>query len=102
MTIGTRRWAIAEGKIPGTSHGPAPQMESHATLSLLNAGDRDANDQIMDYYTAREPVGPYRFTVPARRTRHLRFNDFTDPERLPRDTDFACVITAYVPIVVHH
>src|SRR3569832_1897037 len=89
MTIGTRRWAIAEGYIPGTSHGPAPQMESHETLCLLNAGDRDAHVEIMVYFTAREPVGPYRYTVPARRTRHLRFNEFTDPERLPRDTDFA-------------
>src|SRR3569833_2419845 len=102
MTIGTRRWAIAEGYIPGSSHGPAPQMERHETLCLLNAGDRDAHVEIMVYFTDREPVGPYRYTVPARRTRHLRFNEFTDPERLPHDTDFASVITADVPIVVQH
>lgn len=40
MTIGAQRWAIAEGYIPGASHGPAPQMESHETPCLLNAGDR--------------------------------------------------------------
>src|SRR3569833_4063375 len=102
MTIGAQRWAIAEGYIPGKSHGPAPQMESHETLCLLNAGDRDAHVEIMVYFTDREPVGPYRYTVPARRTRHQRFNEFTDTERLPRDTDFASVITADVPIVVQH
>src|SRR3569832_2300534 len=94
MTIGAQRWAIAEGYIPGKSHGPAPQMESHETLCLLNAGDRDAHVEIMVYFTDRAPVGPYRYTVPARRTRHLRFNEFTAPERLPRDTDFASVISA--------
>lgn len=56
----------------------------------------------MIYFTDREPVGPYRYTVPARRTRHLRFNEFSDPERLPRDTDFASVIAADVAIVVQH
>src|SRR3569623_1957518 len=86
--------------IPGSSHGPAPQMESHETLCLLNAGDRDAHVEIMVYITDREPVGPFRYTVPARRTRHLRFNEFTDPDRLPRDPAFASVIPADVPIVV--
>ena len=32
------------------------------------------------FHTDREPVGPYRVTVPARRTLHQRFNDLTDPE----------------------
>ena len=58
MTIGAQRWAIAEVYIPGKSHGPAPQMESHETLCLLNAGDRDAHVEIMVYFTGREPVGP--------------------------------------------
>src|SRR3569832_500031 len=102
MTIGAQRWAIAEGYIPGKRHGPAPQMESHETLCLLTAGARAAHVEIMVYFTDREPVGPYRYTVPARRTRHLRFNEFTDPVRLPRDTDFASVISADVPIVVQH
>src|SRR3569623_3847214 len=97
MTIGAQRWAIAEGYIPGTSHGPAPQMERHETLCLLTAGDRDAHVEIMDYITDRAPVGPYRYTVPARRTRHLRFNEFTAPERHPRDTAYASDITAAEP-----
>src|SRR3569833_435121 len=87
MTIGTRRWAIAEGYIHGSSRGPAPQMESHVTLCLLNGGDRDAHVEIMVYFTDREPVGPYRYTVPARRTRHLRFNEFTEPEHHPHNTN---------------
>jgi hypothetical protein len=40
--------------------------------------------------------------VPARRTLHLRFNDLSDPEPVPRDTDYASVLESDVPIVVQH
>ncbi len=40
--------------------------------------------------------------VPARRTLHLRFNEFEDPEPIPRDTDYATVLSSDVPIVVQH
>jgi hypothetical protein len=52
---------------------------SHETACLLNCGDRDANVAITIYFADREPVGPYRVTVPARRTLHLRFNDLKIP-----------------------
>lgn len=100
--IGRRRWAIAEGYIPAESSGPAPQMTSHETACILNAGDADAVVQITLFFTDREPVGPYLLTVPARRTRHLRFNELDDPASVPRDTDFATVIESNVPIVVQH
>jgi hypothetical protein len=102
MGIGRTCWAIAEGYIPGASHGPAPALISHEAACLLNAGDQDAQVEITVYFKDREPVGPYRVTVPARRTLHLRFNDLTDPEPIPRDTDYASVITSDVPIVVQH
>lgn len=100
--IGATRWAIAEGYIPRGSHGPEPQMTSHETVCLLNAGDRDAHVEITIYFSDREPSGPYRVTVPARRTLHLRFNDLDDPEPVPRDTDFASTIESDEPVVVQH
>jgi hypothetical protein len=100
--IGERIWAIAEGYIPGTSEGPAPEMTSHETACILNAGPRDAQVEITVFFKDREPVGPFRLVVGARRTLHVRFNDLSDPERIPRDTDFASVIAADVPIVVQH
>lgn len=54
------------------------------------------------YFTDRDPAGPYRVEVPARRTLHLRMNDLSDPEPIPRDTPYACVIRADRPIVVQH
>ena len=101
-TVGKRVWAIAEGWIPDYSHGPEPQMLSHETACLLNAGDADANVEITIYFADREPAGPYRIDVPARRTKHVRFNDLTDPEPIPRATDYSSVIRSDVPIVVQH
>jgi hypothetical protein len=41
-------------------------------------------------------------TVGARRTLHLRFNDLKDPQPIPRDTEYASVFEADVPIVLQH
>jgi len=100
--IGATRWAIAEGYIPGASHGHAPEMTSHETACLLNACGEDAHVRITVYFSDRGPAGPFRVTVPARRTLHLRFNELEDPERIPRDTDYASVLESDVPIVVQH
>jgi hypothetical protein len=100
--IGRRRWAIAEGYIPGASHGPDPEMTSHETACILNAGETDAHVTITVFFTDRDPVGPYRLVVPARRTRHVKFNDLSDPAPIPLDTDYASVIESDVPIVVQH
>lgn len=92
---------IAEGFIPGRSTGPE-DMKSHETACILNTTDRDARVQITIYYADREPVGPYVVTVAAQRTLHLRFDELTDPEPIPADTDYASVLAADVPIVVQH
>src|SRR5215217_4718071 len=100
--VGHRRWAIAEGYVPGWSNGPEPQFTSHETACLLNASDEDAYVEITVFFSDREPVGPYRLTVPPRRTLHVRFNELDDPEPIPVDTDYASVIESDVPIVVQH
>ena len=100
--IGRTVWAIAEGYIPTWSHGPEPELTSHETACILNTNDRDANVEITIYYSDREPAGPYRVKVPARRTRHVRFNDLKTPEPIPHGTDYASVIVSDVPIVVQH
>jgi hypothetical protein len=102
MAIGRRVWAIADNYIPGMSHGPAPELTSHESVSLLNAGERDAHVEIMLYFTDREPAGPYRVLVPARRTNHVRFNLLEDPEPVPKATPYSSVIRSDQPIVAQH
>jgi hypothetical protein len=99
--IGRKRWAIAEGYIPAESHGPE-ELISHETACVLNAGDGDAHVTITVFFTDREPVGPYRITVPARRTKHIRFDHLRDPEPIPRATEYAALVESDVEIVVQH
>jgi hypothetical protein len=100
--IGHKRWAIAEGYIPSQSSFSDPALRSHETACILNAGDRDAEVRITLFFSNRDPIGPYRVTVAARRTLHLRFNDLADPAPVPRDTEYASVFVSNVPIVVQH
>jgi hypothetical protein len=100
--IGRKRWAIAEGYIPSQSSFLDRSLISHETACILNAGGSDAHVALTIFFADRDPVGPYRITVPAQRTLHLRFNDLTEPSPVPRDTDFASVLESDVPIVVQH
>ena len=100
--LGERTWIIAEGYIPDTSTGPEPAMTSHETACMLNTADTDAHVEITVFFADREPVGPYRVVVPARRTLHQRFNELADPEPVPTGTDYASVIVSDIPIVVQH
>ena len=99
-TIGKTRWVIAEGYIPGESSDTDRAFVSHETACVLNAGERDTEVRITIFFADREPTGPYRVKVPAKRTRHIRFNDL-EP-RVPRDTDHSSVIESDGPIVVQH
>ncbi len=95
-------WAVAEGYIPPASTGTSRELTSHETICILNAGAKEARIEVTVYFSDRAPAGPFLFTVGAQRTRHLRFNDFLDPEPIPMGADFSSVIRSDVPIVVQH
>ncbi len=99
--IGRKLWVIPEGYIPSKSTGPEPAFTSHETACILNVSDEEAQVKITIYYEDKEPVGPYELKVPARRTKHLRFNELKNPE-IPRDTDYSSVIESDIPVVVQH
>lgn len=100
--LGKKIWAIPEGYIPSESNGPEPAMKSHETACILNTADKEATIEIMIYFEDRDPVGPYKVTVPPKRTKHLRFNELKDPEAIPIDTDYASTLVSDVPIIVQH
>jgi hypothetical protein len=100
--IGRTVLAMPEGYIPGASVSQAHDLVSHEAACFLNAGDQDAEIRIALFFGDREPVGPYRLRVGARRTLHMRFNDLTDPQPVPRDTSYASLIESSVPVVVQH
>ncbi len=102
IPIGRKTWAIAEGYIPAWSNGPAPQLVSHEAFCVLNTSDQAAHIKVTVFYADREPVGPYKVTIEARRTKHVRFNNLTEPEAIRSDTDFASLFESDVPVVIQH
>jgi hypothetical protein len=100
--LGRHVWVMPDGHLPsGTEHFGRAKA-SHEALCILNTGDDDAHVELTLYFSDREPAGPYRLTVGARRTLHLRMNDLTDPEPIPYDSDYACVVRSSTPVVVQH
>ena len=81
---------------------PQPDMLSHEAACFLNATDQDARVSITIYLHDREPAGPCDVLVPARRPRHVRFNNLTDAEPIPLATEYLSVFPSDVPIVVQH
>ena len=102
MKIGKKIWAIAEGYIPAWSNGPEPEFTSHEAACILNTNDEDAHIEIMIYFSDKDPAGPYKITVGAQRTKHIRFNSLDDPQPIPKGTDYSSVITSDVPVIVQH
>jgi hypothetical protein len=100
--LGHNLWVIAEGYIPEGRTGSDPALVSHDTACILNTGSVDANVTITVYFANRDPAEPYSVLIPARRTKHLRFNELTDPEPIPRGTDYSSVLRSDVPVVVQH
>lgn len=102
QAYGKKIWVVAEGYIPATSNGPAPEMTSHESISILNTSDDTAHLELTIFYTDREPVGPYTVDVPARRSKHVRYNDLSDPEPIPVATEYSSLIVSDVPVIVQH
>ena len=100
--IGKKHWAIPEGYLPPGSTGESPELRSHEAVCILNVADEPAQVTLHTYFEDREPAGPYRFEVPARRVLHVRMNDLQDPEPVPVATPYASLIESSVPIVVQH
>ena len=98
--VGARTWAIPGGCMPLASTGREPDFTSRDELFVLNASKHEAHLELQIYYSDRDPVGPYRLCVAAERMRRVRFNDLIDPQALPLDTPYACVIHSDEPVVV--
>jgi hypothetical protein len=98
--IGHTTWVIPGGRIPVRSTGREPDFTSRDELCALNTGPSTARLKLHIYYSTRDPVGPYEISVSSKRVVSVRFNDLIDPEAIPLDEPFACVIESDVPIVV--
>jgi len=100
--VGAATWVVADGYIPLGSTGPVPEMLSHDSVCILNAGGRAAKVDISVFFTDRDPAGPYTFEIAAHRAHHQRLNDLQGPEPVPVGVDYCLLLRSDVPIVVQH
>lgn len=100
--IGKRTWAIPEGYIPPDDPHKPREFISHEAACLLNPNKQDARVKITIFFADRPPAGPYHVVVGAERTLHLRFNDLSDPEPIPRGTDYSSLFESDVPVILQH
>jgi hypothetical protein len=98
--LGTTLWAVPGGRVPLDRTGREPEFTSFDKLSVLNAGDADAHLELAIFHPGRDPVGPYKLTVAARRCRQVRVNDLIEPEAVPLAEDYSVVVRSDVPVVV--
>ena len=98
--LGKKQWVIPGGNVPVKSNGHEPDFTSHDKLSILNTGSGKAAVKLTIYFADKDPYGPYELEVESKRVKKLRFNDLIDPQAMPLDTDYGCVIESNVPIVV--
>jgi hypothetical protein len=97
---GRTMWVIAGGRIPFRSTGREPDCTSRDELCFLNTGFAEAKVEVTLFYSDRDPVGPYKLTVPPRRVRRVRVNNLINPEAPPLDTDYGAIVESNVPIVL--
>ena len=76
------------------THKPRDRMHPECRRQRRRGGDHRL--------FCRTRTRRYRLNVPARRTRHICFNDLKDPEPVPKNTYYSSVIVSSVPVVVQH
>ena len=85
------KWYIPDAYLHSRGTG---YFTSHEGCAFINETDRDAHVRFTFYFQDREPMTGYTSVVPARRTKHARFdlmeNDKGEP--VPMNVGYAVVV----------
>lgn len=86
---------------PETSPG---EYVSHEAICVLNAGKKDCTVSVSLYFEDREKMGPFRLTVGAERTKHIRMDQLVDGDgnHIPRATAYAAVVECEDEVAVQY
>ena len=98
---GKRTWFVPDAYLPDESTGG---FASHEAACLLNVGDRDAHVRLTFYFEDRDPLGPIKLVLGARRTWHVRLDDpaALGGLELPRGVPYAYALESDEPVVLQH
>lgn len=97
---GHLQWYIPDGYIPPKSSG---ELASHESICVLNCYAEEARLEITIYFEDREPLEEIAYTVPGRRTKHIRTSRLEkNGEKIPVDVPYAIEISSSLPIIVQY
>ncbi len=97
---GETHWIIPDGYIPPTSSG---MLESHESVCVLNIGDVEAKLLFTIYFEDRDPLENIEYTLPARRTKHIRTSSLKlGGEGIPAGVPYAIEVESDVPVIVQY
>ncbi|MFC6333605.1 sensory rhodopsin transducer [Paenibacillus septentrionalis] len=98
--LGEKQWIIPDGYIPEVSSG---DLVSHESICVLNCSSEEAKLSITIYFEDREPISNIQYTVPGRRTKHIRTSSLhRDEEYLPVGVPYAIQVESNIPVVVQY
>lgn len=98
--VGETHWIIPDGYIPPTSAGT---LESHESVCVLNTSGDDARLRFTIYFEDREPIEEIPYTVPARRTKHIRTSSLASGDMtIPAGVPYAIEVVSDIPVIVQY
>ncbi|MFB5663660.1 sensory rhodopsin transducer [Alteribacillus sp. HJP-4] len=99
-SIGETHWFIPDGFIPPLSSGSQP---SHESICVLNSGDEPANLTITIFFEDREPLENIPYTLPGRRTKHIRTSLLeVNGDKIPEAVPYAIEVESDTPVIVQY
>ncbi|HEX7056773.1 MAG TPA: sensory rhodopsin transducer [Bacilli bacterium] len=98
---GAKRWIIPDGYIPPNSSGALP---SHESVCVLNTSRVAANIEMTAYFEDREPLEKMLWSVPPRRTMHIRTAALRDGRgaAIPVGVPYALEVVSDTPVFVQY
>ena len=76
MMSGKKEWYVIDGYRPSPTPDPKAEYVGHESVMVLNTNDVDAHLLLSVYFEDREPVENIPYTVPAKRIRAFRTDEF--------------------------
>ncbi|PZE22806.1 sensory rhodopsin transducer [Paenibacillus xerothermodurans] len=97
---GETHWVIPDGYIPEKSSG---ELTSHESICVLNTSSGEARLSLHIFFEDREPMENIAYTVPARRTIHIRTATLRkDGMPIPVGVPYAIELESSIPVIVQY
>lgn len=99
---GKKEWFVIDGYRPSPTPDPNAEYVGHESVMILNTNEVDAHLLLNVYFEDREPVENIPFTVPAKRIRSFRTDEFPGGVSLGVGVQYSIAIKSDVGVHVQY